>query len=142
MDSFAPLLFLLFFSFVVSMISKAFNAAKKAQKPPKTSAAPREEAAPAPVKEAALPPEPRILRPTVRVTEHDDTIYQGSMNAETGEGFDPCHEEQLAPLTLVETLPAEPPQAAPSPILPRFTGGEIARGFVMAEILNRRRTAG
>ena len=139
MESFGPLLFLLFFSFVVSMISKALQSAKKTQSP-KKPAAPKEEKAPAsaPVKQAELSPEDRILRPTIQVTEHDDSVYQGSMNAVTGEGYDPCHDEQLAPLTLAETVSPEPRPAAPSPILPHWTGEEIARGFVMTEILKKK----
>ena len=82
-----------------------------------------------------------MLRPTIEVTAHDDSIYAGSLNAVTGEGFDPCHEEQMAPLSLAESVPAETEAPAPSPILPAWSGSEIARGFVMAEILTRRENA-
>ena len=39
------------------------------------------------------------MQPTIKVTEHDDSVYQGSLYAETGEGYDPCHDEQLSSLS-------------------------------------------
>ena len=77
------------------------------------------------------------MQPTVSVTEHDDSVYQGSMNAVTGEGYDPCHDEQLAPLSHAETaVPAA--QAAEPGLQLSWTGSDIVRGFVMGEILNRK----
>ena len=80
---------------------------------------------------------PSVMQPTITVTEHDDSVYQGSLNAETGEGFDPCHDEQLAPLSLAETaMPAV--ETAESGLQLEWTGSEVVRGFVMSEILKRK----
>ena len=144
MGSFGPLFLLIMLYLVISLAGKAGQAAKKnaAQRRPSPAKAP---APPAPAADGEGPrpaesrPEPAHTAYTgLKPNIHDDSVYAGSMNAETGEGYDPCHDEQLAPLTLAETADPEPEPAAPSPILPRWTGGEIARGFVMAEILARR----
>ena len=82
------------------------------------------------------PARPTILAPSISVTEHDDSVYQGSMYAVTGEGSDPCHDEMLsAPAPSYMPAPAE--TAEPGLQL-SWTGSEIVRGFVMGEILNRR----
>ncbi len=143
MESLGPLIVLIIVSFVISLAGKAGQAAKKKAAPPKRPApAPDEGETPsASAAEGAVRPEERALRPTIEVTAHDDSIYAGSLNAVTGEGFDPCHEEQMAPLSLAESVPAETEAPAPSPILPAWSGSEIARGFVMAEILTRRENA-
>lgn len=86
---------------------------------------------------APEPVRPSVLQPTITFTEHDDSVYQGSMNAITGEGYDPCHDEQLAPLTRAETAPVAAAEAAPGLQL-SFTGSEVVRGFVMSEILTRK----
>ena len=78
-----------------------------------------------------------VLQPTITFTEHDDSVYTGSMNAVTGEGYDPCHDEQLAPLTLAETaVPAA--ETAEGGLQLSWTGNEIVRGIVMSEILKRK----
>ena len=78
-----------------------------------------------------------VLQPTITFTEHDDSVYAGSMNAVTGEGYDPCHDEQLAPLTLAETaVPAA--ETAEGGLQLSWTGNEIVRGIVMSEILKRK----
>ena len=85
----------------------------------------------------AEPVRPTVLQPSITFTEHDDSVYQGSMNAETGEGYDPCHEEQLSSLSRAETaVPAA--EAAEPGLQLNWTGNEIVRGFVMSEILKRR----
>ena len=59
------------------------------------------------------------------------------MNAVTGEGYDPCHDEQLAPLTLAETaVPAA--ETTEGGLQLSWTGNEIVRGIVMSEILKRK----
>ena len=83
------------------------------------------------------PARPTVLQPTITFTEHDDSVYRGSMNAVTGEGYDPCHDEQLTSLTQAETVPVPTAEAAPGLQL-SFTGSEVVRGFVMSEILTRR----
>ena len=147
MESFGPLLSLIILWFLASMISKATKAAKKAVPPKRPAPAPAKNAAPSATAaggtaKAKAPERDRVLQPSIQVTHHDDSVYQGSLNAVTGEGFDPCHDEQLTPLTLAETAEAEPRAVAPSPLLPRWSGGEIARGFVIAEILKRRESIG
>ena len=82
------------------------------------------------------PARPTILAPSISVTEHDDSVYEGSMYAVTGEGSDPCHEEMLSsPAPSYMPAPAE--TAEPGLQL-SWTGSEIVRGVVMSEILNRR----
>lgn len=80
---------------------------------------------------------PTVLQPSITFTEHDDSVYQGSLNAVTGEGYDPCHDEQLAPLTQAETAAPAAAETAPGLQL-SFTGSEVVRGFVMSEILTRK----
>jgi len=85
---------------------------------------------------APEPVRPTVLQPSITFTEHDDSVYQGSLNAVTGEGYDPCHDEQLAPLTLAETAVPAAETVGPGLQL-SWTGNDIVRGFVMSEILNR-----
>jgi len=90
--------------------------------------------------EAFSEPTPR-LRPTVSVTPRDDSVYQGSLNAETGEGFDPCHDEDLERLNAAEAAPAVQP-VSDVPALPfGWTGSDIVRGVVISEILKRKTPA-
>ena len=85
----------------------------------------------------AEPAGPTVLQPSITFTEHDDSVYQGSLNAVTGEGYDPCHNEQLAPLIAAETvLPAA--EAEVPGLQLSWTGSDVVRGFVMSEILTRR----
>ena len=58
------------------------------------------------------------------------------MNAVTGEGYDPCHEEQLSSLTLSETV--EPVPVTTPGLQLHWTGDEIVRGLVISEILKRK----
>ena len=98
---------------------------------PAPAAAPAAKPAPAPV------PEPR-LKPTVSVTRQDDSIYQGSLNAVTGEGYDPCHDEELGGLNAAKQSDAMAP-VGEEPALPfGWTGSDIVRGIVISEILNRK----
>ena len=80
-----------------------------------------------------------LLRPTVAPGRHDDSLYQGSLNAVTGEGFDPCHDDQLEGLRRAEAEPAfiAAPQPAPGLRL-TWTSNDVVRGIVMSEILNRK----
>ena len=80
---------------------------------------------------------PTVMQPTISVTEHDDSVYQGSMSADTGEGYDPCHDEQLAPLSAAEA--AEPvTETSGSGLQLSWTGSDIVNGIVMSEILKRK----
>lgn len=96
--------------------------------------------APAETRPAAqeLPPERlTTLTPRVSFSGHDDSVYQGSMNAVTGEGYDPCHNEQLAPLTALETAPLAAEETVPGLRL-SWTGSDVVRGLVMSEVLKRK----
>ena len=116
------------------------NAGTAKTAPQKQHKAPKAEAkapAPAPGSEESSFFRPTVMQPTITVTEHDDSIYSGSMNADTGEGYDPCHDEQLAPLTAAEsTIVAETP-AEPGLQL-SWAGSDVVRGIVMSEILTRK----
>ena len=140
---FPPILIL---AIIWLLIAPLLSAAKKQQaKNAKTGAA-KQPGAKVPKKQPETnsstyvtpePARPTVMQPSITFTEHDDSVYQGSMNAITGEGFDPCHDEQLAPLTQAET--AVPAAAEGTPGLQlSFTGNEVVRGFVMSEILTRK----
>ena len=135
-EAFAPLMTLIIIYFFIALIVKAAKKASSAS--PKAPGAPAAPAAPkASAPQPAEQPQIRELQPTVRPYNHDDSLYRGSLNAVTGEGYDPCHEEQLAPLTYLET--AEPVQTAAPPALQlNWTGDEIVRGLVISEILKRK----
>ena len=110
------------------------TAPQKQQKAPKTEA---QIPAPAPVSEEGTFFRPTVMQPTITVTDHDDSVYSGSMNANTGEGYDPCHDEQLAPLSAAEA--AEPvTETAGSGLQLSWTGSDIVNGIVMSEILKRK----
>ena len=83
------------------------------------------------------PLRPSVLQPSISVTEHDDSVYQGSMFAVTGEGYDPCHDEQLAPLSAAESAVIAEEPAEPGLQL-SWAGSDVVRGIVMSEILTRK----
>ena len=87
----------------------------------------------------AAPVRPAVLQPSISVTEHDDSIYQGSLNADTGEGYDPCHDGQLSALSAAEREPLSVTSEAAPGLRLGWSGNEIVRGFVMGEILTRRK---
>ena len=144
---FSPLLFIFIIWLCIGLpLSKLNQAAKKKTGSQKLSsgrpAAPAEARKETP-KPSAAPAEPLTrdtrLIPTVTVTANDDSIYAGSMNAVTGEGHDPCHEEDLAGLNTAEAISVQP--IADEHSLPfGWTGNDIVRGIVVSEILNRRNT--
>jgi len=140
---FSPILILAVVWIIIGMLSKMNKTSKQQQAARKPgSAKPGAQQRDEPEKNAAKPaPEkpfrPAVMQPTITVTEHDDTIYQGSMNAVTGEGYDPCHDEQLAPLSAAETTVPAAEAAAPGLRL-SWNGSEVVRGFVMSEILKRK----
>ena len=138
-DTIFPLLGLAVIYLMVAVMSKAAKKVSEAQKASQAarSAAPADPAsASAPAPESAASPHIREMQPTIRVTEHDDSVYRGSMNAVTGEGYDPCHDEQLKSLTRMETVEPAPP-AVPGLQL-NWSGDEIVRGLVISEILKRK----
>ena len=140
---------------VVSLIGLAAKSNKKkkasgqtARQPARPAAVTAAASAPAPAEapppmqgEVPHTPAPHVheLPPQVAVTPHTPDIFSGSMNASTGEGFDPCHEEELTPQRepcMVAPRPA-PPQPAPAPLSLSWTGDEMVKAVVMQEILRR-----
>ena len=125
LESFFPLIALFLIYTAIAAMSKTAKKASGARK----SASSARSAAPADtVPEEAPVPE--------TATPHDDSVYMGSLNAVTGEGYDPCHDEQLKPLTQAETI--EPASATASGLQLHWSGDEIVRGFVVSEILKRK----
>ena len=143
MREFSPILMMLVVWAVIGIPILLLKRSAENQKQNARQAAPKKQPEenvnrPAPEKKAdtgRLKP----LTPTVSLTGHDDSMYQGSMNAVTGEGYDPCHDEQLAPLNRAEqpSALAQPVQTQPG--LPfGWTGSDIVKGIVMSEILKRK----
>lgn len=139
LESFFPLIALFLIYTAIAAMSKTAKKASGNRKSASSarSAAPAD-AAPeeAPVPETAATPHSREMHPTIRLSDHDDSVYMGSLNAITGEGYDPCHDEQLKPLTRAETI--EPAPAAAPGLQLHWSGDEIVRGFVVSEILKRK----
>ena len=124
--------------FLISVLRAASrkNAKQSGKKSPKAD--------PKPAAEAAVHPEHQdppawesALRPSI-TPFRDVGPSPGSLSAETSEGYDPCHEDQLQPLQRPEfqALPEEQPSSGPGL---RFGASEIVQGFVMSEILKRKR---
>ena len=138
MGSILSLLLLLLVYAVVGTLSKAARKNMQGQKtPPRARQAEPAAAADARAPLAAEDSRLREIQPTIQVSEHDDSVYRGSLNAFTGEGYDPCHDEQLAPLTEAETAMPAAETVQPGLQL-TWTGSDIVRGLVMKEILDRR----
>ena len=138
LESFFPLIALFLIYTAIAAMAKGAKKVSGAQKAPGARSAAPADAAPAeaPAPEPAAAPHFHEMQPTIRVSEHDDSVYMGSMNAVTGEGYDPCHDEQLKPLTRAEAI--EPAPAAAPGLQLHWTGDEIVRGFVVSEILKRK----
>ena len=139
MDAFVPLFLLLM---IWIMIGVPLSVAKKAAERQKKNAA-------APPRQAQVPEfpplqeeePPQVLTPTVFPPRPDLPPYRGSLDADTGEGYDPCHDEQMASLTLAEQEePPLHPQPVSSGIPLGWTENDVVRGIVMSEILNRKRS--
>ena len=139
-----PILMLLFIWLIIGLpITIAKKAAEQQKKNAPQKAQRKSEAEQprkAPVKKPGPAERLTTLTPSISVTGHDDSIYSGSMNAVTGEGYDPCHDEQMAGMDRVEQLPPPPRSAQPQAGLPfGWTGSDMVRGIVMSEILKRKR---
>ena len=138
---------------IISAISKNAKKKKKAQDQaqqiqtavPKMKAMPKDAPKAAPVaEETMLPPEapaaptvrqeiaPRV-ETRVRVSSHMED-YEGSLHAESTEGVDPCHEEQLSgrPALQLAPMPVETPG-----IRLEWTGENMVKAFIMQEVLQR-----
>jgi hypothetical protein len=149
MDEFAPLLIILLiwvFVGLPSAMAKKVREQKTASKLSGTRSNPGagkgSDPAPVPEKQTEGPRESfRRMQPTISVTPRDDSVYQGSLNAVTGEGFDPCHDEDLERLNAVEAAPPAQP-VSDAPALPfGWTGSDIVRGVVISEILKKKTPA-
>ena len=150
MDEFAPILFLILLWVFVGIPSAMVKKVREQKTASKLSAGTRsgpgagKGSGPVPVQEiqAEGSREPvRRMQPTISVTPRDDSVYQGSLNAVTGEGFDPCHDQDLERLNAVEAAPAAQP-VSDAPALPfGWTGSDIVRGVVISEILKRKTPA-
>ena len=150
MDEFGPILILILIWIFIGLPASIAKKAKEQKTASKLSAGSRSrknaenETAPAPVpeKQAEGFREPiRRMQPTISVTPRDDSVYQGSLNAETGEGYDPCHDDDLERLNAAEAAPAAQP-VSDTPALPfGWTGSDIVRGVVISEILKRKTPA-
>ncbi len=137
MDNFlAPLitlaLFVLLFGVLPTSLARKAAARKKGgQAGPKATQAASQQKQPAP--EAA----PRPLQEGTSRWEHDHTSWKGSLNFESTEGQDPCHEEQLSSLAAPAEGILPEPREIPGLTL-RWTGDEIVRGLVVSEVLKRK----
>lgn len=130
---------------LVAALNKAVKKQKKAVPPPAQAAQPdTKKAAPdLPPMQGERPhqPAPHVheLKPRIAVTPHTPDVFAGSLNAETGEGFDPCHGEELQPM--VEPCMMAPQSVSPAPpssgLRLNWTGDEMMRAVVMQEILQR-----
>ncbi len=137
---------ILMFLFIWLIIGLPVTIAKKAAEQQKKNAAQTSAKKPGteqPRKAPAKKPDPAerltTLTPSISVTGHDDSIYSGSLNAVTGEGYDPCHDEQMAGMDRVEQSSPPPRTAQPHAGLPfGWTGSDMVRGIVMSEILKRK----
>ena len=132
---FPALLILILIWFFVGLPLKKLNEASKKNASAKARPAVKPAEKTEPVREEHTAP--TVLQPTVSVTAHDDSIYLGSLGAVTGEGYDPCHEEQLSSLSAAETYQPAPQPASPGLQL-SWTGKDVVRGIVMSEILKRK----
>ena len=140
-SEFAPIILLIFFWIFIGIpVSIAKKAAQ--QKKNARPAAERQQPAEKPERkqQADKPERPATLTPSITLTGHDDSIYQGSLNAVTGEGYDPCHDEQMTGLTLAGDEDFAPRAAQARPGIPLgWTNNDVVRGIVMSEILNRKK---
>ena len=139
LESFFPLIALFLIYTAIAAMAKGAKKVSGAQKAPGARSAAPVDAAPAeaPAPEAVAP-RIREMQPTIRVTDHDDSVYMGSMNAVTGEGYDPCHDEQLSSLSAAERETASAPGEEVPGLQLGWSGSDVVRGFVMSEILTRR----
>ena len=140
MDGFYGLLFILIIWLCIGVpIAKMSQAKKQGSTFPKNKAPGQADAASVTKPDAAPDPVPlrSSLAPSVAYGSHDDSIYAGSMNAETGEGYDPCHEQDLNGLNKAEAAIPQPVSSAPA--LPfGWTGSDMVKGIVISEILKRK----
>ena len=111
------------------------KAAEQQTAPEPAQEAPKSAEESARVFEQAEPVAERVYQPELKPFAEADSPYQGSLNAVTGEGEDPCHEEQMAGMRPEpETAAGE----AAGGLRFSWTGNEVVRGIVMSEVLKRK----
>ena len=151
MDEMAPLLPILLvwlcFGFLYRRLQAAGKKAKSANQ--KTvSPKPDSPAGKKPAVSQPAVPQPAVPQPalfpaqgSLPFTERPSAPYQGSLGVETGEGEDPCHEEQFVTLNRLRAEPdiREEETGAPEGLGLSWAGSDIVRGFVYGEILNRKK---
>ncbi len=146
MERLIPLVFVLFLYLIIGL-SRAKKAGQR-QTPPRPGTDARAPQPPAagqkPVAEqrpagpAPSGPSPvSELRP-----EHEEGTGWGSLDVETGEGEDPCHEEQLAGMASLQAAESAAANPAELPAQPLLTGNDLVRGFIIGEILRRKQAPG
>ena len=143
--NFPPIIILLIIWVIMGLASSKKKAQQKSAKGMKPGAARKDAKVPkaepekaGPVEPQVKPARPTVMQPTISVTEHDDSIYRGSLNADTGEGYDPCHDEQLSSLSAAERETLSAPAEETPGLQLGWSGNDIVRGFVMSEILKKK----
>ena len=144
MEGFAGLVILIFWLCIAGVIRKGNQAAgMKKNNSPKTGGNPARQGSasdqttsrPAPATQTPLQ---RTLAPSVGYGSRDDSIYQGSLNAVSTEGYDPCHEADLHGLDEAKAAPATAPVSAEHVLPFGWTGSDMVKGIVISEILKRK----
>ena len=157
-----PVLIVIFI--LVSLTKKTKKAQKSGTK--QTTAQPRQsmprQAQPAvpvrPQQQAAVgqtinTPKGGVMKPrvatTIEVSKHDHSgMFEGSMQADSHEGMDPCHESELGEVRMPSTYSdriinrsleeeEEPQVAAPAIDLDWEDSKGLVKAFVMQEVLTR-----
>lgn len=135
---FPALVMILFYVFIGVAISRASKNKKKQQgsaPPPAGGENPGKKRTP---EKKTVQLEKEILSgPRETALHPEDDQYRGSLGVVTDEGYDPCHEEQMRSMPGI-TL-QEPVAEQPGPALPGWTRNDIVRGFIVSEVLNRKR---
>ena len=137
--------FLIFIFIIMSLIGRGKKAKGSTNTQPKATpakAAPKrpEKTAPKPRPAAAKPqavaakpqaaqPVRQPIAPTVQVSHHTDEFFQGSMMAESTEGYDPCHEDLPRPAAAADAYDTAPAVSTDA--------SELYRAFVLQEVLKR-----
>ena len=144
MNEMAPLLPILLVWLCFGLLfRKLQSAAKKAQPANKKAVSPKPDS-PAEKKPSAPVPDSSLasMQGSLPIAERLSQPYLGSLGVETGEGEDPCHEEQfqnLDRLRAVSALQDEDDDRRPEGLNLSWAGNDIVRGFVYGEILNRKK---
>ena len=136
MDGIASIIVLVFFWVIAAALRKATQQQQKKVTRPAAQQPAKEEQ---PAVQSKPAERLTTLTPSISLTGHDDSVYQGSLNAVTGEGYDPCHDEQLSVMPSAGDAAPAPQPVSAQPSLPfGWTGSDMVRGIVMSEILKRK----